>query len=88
MSAKTTQRHSLILGVGIALLTWIPGIDASSMAMSRGRWREFVDGGSSIARHERVVLDQGSAIGSGVVALRMRMLLLMVVRMRWTLTGD
>jgi len=57
------------------------------MAMSRGRWREFVDGGSTIARHKRMVLDQGSAIGAGVVAMSMGMLL-MVVRMRGTLTGD
>lgn len=56
------------------------------MAMSRGRWREFVDD-STIARHKRMILDQGGAIGTGVIALCVRMLMV-VVRMRGTLPGD
>lgn len=55
--------------------------------MSRGRWGELVDGGSTIARHKRMVLHQGGAIGAGVVSLRMRVLVV-VVRMGGTLTGD
>ena len=71
--------------------------------MSRGGWGEFVDGGSPIARHIRMVLDQGSAIGTGVIGVGMRVLLVLlvlvllvlvmvgvvgVVRMRGTLTGN
>ena len=70
------------------------------MAMSRGGWREFVYSRSPITRHKRMVLDQGSAIGAGVIGVGMRMLLLMLllllllmvvvllVRMRGTLTRD
>ena len=71
------------------------------MAMSRGGWREFVYSRSPITRHKRMVLDQGSAIGAGVIGVGMRMLLVLmlmlllmvvvvvlVVRMRGTLTRD
>jgi len=51
------------------------------MAMSRGGWGEFVDGGSPIARHKRMVLDQGSAIGTGVIGVGMRVLLLRLLLM-------
>lgn len=81
-------RYSLVLGVGIAFLSWIPRISSSSVAMSRGGWGEFVDGGSTIARDKRMVLHQGGAIGAGVISLRMWMLVVVVVRMGGTLTGD
>lgn len=47
--------------------------------MSRGGWREFVYSGSPIARHKRMILDQGSAIGAGVIGVGMRMLLLLML---------
>ena len=70
--------------------------------MSRGGWREFVYRGPPIARHKRMVLNQRTAIGAGVIGVGMRMLLVLllllmvvgmvgvvlVVRMRGTLTRD
>ena len=49
------------------------------MAMSRGGWREIVYSGPPIARHKGMVLDQGSAIGAGVIGVRMRVLLLLLL---------
>jgi len=90
------EQDSLVLGVGIAFLSWVGRIGTGNMAMPRGGWREFVDGGSSIARYKGMGLDQGGAIGAGVirVGVGVRMLLLvmlvmvMVVRMGGALTRN